>query len=110
MSDAPATTTVDIATRDGVGFRRRKRRRKIFGHIRWMGKSFVVRRKQEVEEATYHGGKSMLRAWFGKGLLKRKVSGKKRGGAVSEFVGHKRRRYVVTKQGGGRYTIGRRKK
>lgn len=104
MSDAPATTTADIATRDGVGFRKRKRKKV----------TFKLRRKQDdhdesMSEATYHGGKSMLRAWFGKGLLKRKVKGKRNGGAVSEFVGHKRRRYVVTKRGGGRYTIRRRK-
>jgi hypothetical protein len=98
MSDAPATTTADIATRDGVGFRKRKK----FKLIRF-------KLKGDKSEATYHGGKSMLRAWFGKGLLKRKVRGKWNGGAVSEFVGHKRRRYVVTKRGGGRYTIRRRK-
>jgi len=145
VSDAPATTTADVAARDGVGFRRRKLRRKILGHVRWMGKSFVVRRKQEAgeadescqdpgkkrrskgkgrglargrgkgpvgapgdkAEATFHGGKSMLRAWFGLGLLKRREG--KRRGASSVHRGYKGRRYVVTKRGGGKYTISRRK-
>jgi hypothetical protein len=140
VSDAPATTTADIATRDGVGFRRRKRKldRKRLAKVlarklrsameadeacqdpgkkrRSKGKGRGLARGRgkgpmgapgDKAEATFHGGKSMLRAWFGLGLLKRREG--KRRGASSVHRGYKGRRYVVTKRGGGKYTISRRK-
>lgn len=69
---------------------------------------YVARAIEELLEKRGHsreGGVSMLRAWFGKGLLRRK----KKKGKSGTYVGQKGRRYKVTKIGSKKYRITRQK-
>jgi len=103
------TTTGDIATFPGVVARKRKRKKRAKASARWklvgsaVDEHFASLLEKVKAGDSREGGLSMLRAWFGLGLLKKKLP--KAGKHV--FLGYKRRKYRITKLGKGRYRITR---
>jgi len=93
------TTTGDIATFPGVVARKRKRKKRAKASARWklvgsaVDEHFASLLEKVKTGDSREGGMSMLRAWFGLGLLKKKLP--------------KAGRHVITKLGKGRYRITR---